>query len=1268
MDKKDYVSPESAASFWSRWTYLWLDKLMVKGKKTPLEKEDLWEMDSDRKSKLLTDKLEAQWEKERQKPNPSLLRATMDLMFWQVFPVGLLRFVSDMGTNLSPIFVKYLVNFVTTSQTAEQANQEAPSFYYGLSYALALLFIQVYITVVQNKFFQVSQTQGLMAKSAFIGLIFRKSARLSSSSRQSFNSGKVTNLVSTDCNRIEMFTGMCHVLWTSPVQMVIIIGILVSMIGPAAFAGVGLLAVLGPIQRQMMMKIQGIRKKVAPVTDSRVKLTQEIISGIRVIKFFTWEDPFSQVIEETRNNEVKLVRLRSFTQALIMALAFSVPVFAAAISLIIYGSANTLNPANIFAALALFNQLKFPMVFIPMSVVQLVDFRVAMTRIQELLMASELDPQEQPDPAMTDAIKVTEGNFYWDESVIETEQPILNNINLTIPKGSLVAVVGTVGSGKSTLLSSLIGETKKTKGRVSFAGSVGYAAQQAWIQNDTVQGNILFGLPYDQEKYLRVIRDCSLEKDFTVLPDGDLTEIGERGINLSGGQKQRVNLARLLYYNPDTILMDDPLSAVDAHVGRYLFETCISKAMDGKTRVLVTHQLHFLPQTDYIVVMKEGRIAEQGTYTQLMEAKGEFCTLMNSYGSAEHKSESDDDISAASDDQALDRIEKNMDSKAKKEKFVLTEAEDRAIGTVKTSIWLGYFKAAGSFTFLIASIVGLILYEAAQIGTNLWLVEWSNNSFPSFSTGAYVGVYLGFGLAQTLFSYNLGMIFAFFGTQAARLLHENAFKRILKSPVSFYDSTPLGRIINRFSKDLDVIDNTLPDSFRMFFSTSSDTVAIFLLIVSATPLFIVPLLVVLPLYWVIQGYYRAVSRELKRLDSLTRSPMYAHIGETLTGLGTIRAYREQDRFIQTNEHYVDHNNSPLFLLICTARWLSLRLEVLGAVLVFCCALFGILSRTSPWFSAALFGLILSYSLQVTGTLSWCIRQLTDTEIAMNAVERVTYYGSNLPQENAHITETRPEKSWPMKGEISFENIAMRYSPELPLVLKNISFKVKDNEKIGIVGRTGSGKSSIMQVLFRMVEPAEGKITIDGVDSWKIGLKDLRSKLGIIPQDPVLFSGPFRRNLDPFAEYTDQQVWTALEQANIKQKVVECGGLDGHVQEGGENLSVGQRQLLCLARALLRTPKILIMDEATANVDYETDAIIQKCIRENLSNCTILTIAHRLNTIMDYDRVLVLDAGEICEYDTPYNLLTKTNGMFRSMAEETGDQSMAGFKKLLGIVE
>ncbi|KAJ3151156.1 hypothetical protein HDU86_006146 [Geranomyces michiganensis] len=1423
-----YESPVAKAGFFSAITYSWMDPTFWVGWNRPLEKEDVWQLPPNWQVQQLHADLDRAWQVEverakaandagfpeeisadgldgvgkstdklspgsakhaklktdkagtPQRAVPNLRRAMWNSWFWRIAPMGIVKFFSDMTTVFSPLLVKYILIFVAKSKAIAESNRAngtdipLPPLAEGFGYALGLLVLAIAGTLSNNIYFQVTTTQGMALRSAITASIYRKSLRLSAAARQDFNAGRVMTVVATDAQRIEQFIQFITVLITAPIQIIAICIFLIIQLGPTALAGIGLLVVMGPFQKTIMKRLGTIRKSVAPLTDHRVKLTQEILSGIRVIKFFAWNRPYLSKVEEVRKQEVAQVLRRAMLQAFVMALAFGIPIIAGCLAIFLYAVTNPLDATAIFPALTWFTQLRFPLMFLPQIIVGLADFNVALTRITDLLIAPELDAQPERVKADDFAIRVRNAEFIWeapppklddstgqkkgkhgkhgkaekdgkdvksvaakspnsddaevaavaatatpapipapgisgdasdasDESTaIDTasgsqnsaapvQQPDLNratlfDINLDIPKGSLVAIVGPVGSGKSSLLNGLIGEMKRRAGTVEISGTLGYCPQQAWIQNATVRENILFGQPFDRTKYLRVLRDCALEPDLAVLADADFTQIGEKGVNLSGGQKQRVAIARLAYQNCEIMSLDDPLSAVDAHVGRYLFEQFILKNKGKRTTLLATHQLHVLPQVDYIICMKGGRIVESGRFQDLMDVpNGDFAALMRSYGGIEETSSDDEADDAVQGDAAKALLDQKVDEEvvlARIEKTIrqtksarqLMSTEEKASGSVGLGVWLAYMNAAGGKIFLFWLLFLITIVQVSRVGTDFWLVEWTNYKISSLDNGKYVAIYWAWGVFQTGMIYVFGLFFAFAGTRAARVLHGASLSRVMEAPVRFFDSNPLGRIINRFSKDTDTVDTTLADSFRMFINTFASAVSTFVLIIYATPIFLAPLVPILAIYYVFQKVYRGTSRELKRLDSTTRSPLYASFGETLVGAATIRAYGEQDRFIAVNDGRINDNNAPYFLLITAQRWLAVRLETLGGIMVFFASIFGILNRTSETLTAALLGLSLSYALQVTATLNWCVRQFTETEIAMNAVERVHHYGQEIeteplpayppPAGPGELTVTvdptppgamsPPPAGWPATGAVEISNLTLQYAPDLPVVLRNLTLQIKHKEKVGVVGRTGSGKSTLIQSLFRTIEPCLGSsIKIDGVDTRTIPLEDLRRGIAIIPQDPTLFSGTFRSNLDPFSEYADADLHLALQRAQLTSIVAEKGGLDGSVSEGGENLSVGTRQLLCLARAVVKKPRLLVLDECTANVDLETDALVQKILRDDVDNCSILCIAHRLNTIIDYDRILVLSDGVAVEFDTPRALLSNPDSVFSSMVEQTG---------------
>ncbi|RIB18714.1 P-loop containing nucleoside triphosphate hydrolase protein [Gigaspora rosea] len=1341
--------PEAKANLFSIFTFWWANDLISLGHKRLLEKDDLYVLNDERTAKILTDNFEIEWQKETQKmaigKKPSLLKALYRVLWFKFCLAGVCRLVGDVLIVTSPFILRFILKFVTDAYYANFNSGVQPPAHVGYTLIVIMFLMQMSATISQNLYFYWGMETGILSRTILITAIYRKALVLSGKARGLFTNGKITNLMSTDTTRIDFACGYFHMIWTVPIQICLSLIFLIYNIGPSAIAGFTLLLLMGPIQGKVISLLARTRAKAVVITDERVKLIQEILLGIRAIKYYAWEDSFADALNKLRNKEISFVRFLTIFRASVVGVLIVLPVFASVLSFTIFSlTGGNFNAEIAFSSVALFYILQSPLTFLQFTISSVADAYVSINRINDFLLADELTVLPGINPDEKYAIKVTDGDFIWETSssnetinksnkkkekekskyyrndnndeidfstdfdyekapssfdaisdISTTLTPIekteylenspllipksqLHKINISIPRGKLIAIVGPVGSGKSSLLSALIGEMKGIKGEVIFGGNVGYCPQTAWIQNATLRDNITFGLPFNYEKYHRVIKDCCLEPDLNVLPSGDLTEIGEKGVNLSGGQKQRVNVARAVYYNADIILLDDPLSAVDAHVGRRLFTNCIKGALDKKTRLLVTHHLHYLPQVDYIICMEDGEIAEQGTYEELMKNRKNFSKLIAEYGEAESDNKIKDD------DESTLGIKENKKDQTDVLSKGLMSIEEQYIGSVNYEVYLAYIRNAGGFLLLPIIISLLVMMQVAYIGNSLWLSFWINKTF-DLSTELYIGVYWAWAAALAI-SYVLGSAtICYCCINASKNLHNNAIKCVLRAPTNFFDTTPLGRIINRFSKDTDTCDNKLSDSFRIFFLTISEIIATFILTTIVFIWFIVPLVPLSILYYLVFHYYQPSNRQLKRLDSVLRSSLYAHFSETLTGLPTIRAYHVQKTFLRNNETLLDIENRAYFLYISVQRWLSVRLETISNILIFFASLFAIIFRLD--IVPSIIGLVLAYTLQTTQVFNLLIDQFSQLETDMNSVERLVYYCDNLEKEAENIVlENRPPFGWPAHGEIHIKNLEIKYGPDSPLVLKGISVDIKATEKIGIIGRTGCGKSTLAMSFFRFIEATSGSIVIDDVDISTIGLKDLRSNITIIPQDPVLFNGTIRSNLDPFNKHSDLELWNALYRVHLvkianfnsekeeseelevvhsisdqKYDKQEPIMLDSLIKENGSNFSQGQQQLIAMARALVRHSKLIIMDEATASIDFKTDNLIQTTIRDVFKDSTVITIAHRLRTVADYDKILVMDNGNVVEYDIPYLLMQKSDSLFRELCERSGDFAKYNFE-------
>ncbi|XP_052851268.1 multidrug resistance-associated protein 1 isoform X7 [Drosophila gunungcola] len=1327
--------PELSASFISRITYQWFDSMALKGYRNPLEEKDLWDLRPQDSCSEVMPIFAHHWnqnvrknykgrarvepkaqfsnghvtfenphgEKNGSKKGMASIMPPIYRSFGGVFLFGsLMKLFTDVLTFAQPQVLSLIIGFVEAHETDPQPEWK------GIMYAVLLFVLAAAQTLILGQYFHRMFVVGLRIRTALINAIYRKALRISNSTKKESTVGEIVNLMAVDAQRFMELTTYLNMIWSAPLQIGLALYFLWQQLGPSVLAGLAVMIILIPVNGVVASRIKTYQIRQMKYKDERVKLMNEVLSGIKVLKLYAWEPSFEKQVLDIREKEIATLRSTAYLNAGTSFLWSCAPFLVSLVTFATYvliDENNVLDATKTFVSLSLFNILRFPLTVLPILITNVVQTQVSVDRINKFLNSEELDPNSVlHDSSKPHPMSIENGEFSWGDEIT------LRNINIEVHKNSLVALVGTVGSGKSSVVQAFLGEMEKLAGIVNTVGKLAYVPQQAWIQNATVRDNILFGKAYDRKRYNKVIDACALRADIDILSAGDLTEIGEKGINLSGGQKQRISLARAVYSDADLYLLDDPLSAVDSHVGKHIFEEVIGPKgmLARKSRVLVTHGVTFLPQVDSIYVLKMGEISESGTFDQLVKNKGAFADFIIQHlqdgneeeeelnqikrqisstgdvpellGSVEKaiklaRTESlSDSISVTSADSLMGggggggggslrrrtRRQNSHDSVAsaaslKKKQEVegkLIETEKSQTGGVEFAVYKHYIKSVGIF-LSVATLVLNFVFQAFQIGSNLWLTKWANDQDVGNDTGLrnmYLGVYGAFGFGQ-VFSYIGSVIIVYLGALiGTRKIFVHLFGHIMHAPQAFFDIKPRARIIDRLSNDIYKLDIVLPELIRVFNSQVFRVLATIVVISLSTPIFLAVIVPIAFLYYFAQRFYVATSRQLMRLESVSRSPIYSHFSETVTGASTIRAYNVGNRFIDESDAKVDENQVCKYPSVIANRWLAIRLEMVGNLIILFASLFAVLGgQTNP----GLVGLSVSYALQVTQTLNWLVRMTSDIETNIVSVERIKEYGETKQEAAWELEQDKSKpKNWPQEGRVEFQNFQVRYREGLDLVLRGVSFDIRGGEKVGIVGRTGAGKSSLTLALFRIIEAAGGRIAIDGVDIATMGLHMLRSRLTIIPQDPVLFSGSLRVNLDPFEIKTDDEIWKALELSHLKSFVKSlAAGLNHEIAEGGENLSVGQRQLVCLARALLRKTKVLVLDEATAAVDLETDDLIQKTIRSEFKECTVLTIAHRLNTILDSDKVIVLDKGQITEFASPTELLDNPKSAFYSMAKD-----------------
>ena len=855
-----------------------------------------------------------------------------------------------------------------------------------------------------------------------------------------------------------------------------------------------------------------------------------------------------------------------------------------------------------------------------------------------------------------------EKDIIEDKNIIEKpndEELVLKNINLEIKKGEFVCVIGEVGSGKTSLvqaiLNNLISLTPRST-KLIVNGSISYVSQESWIQNTTVQNNILFSRDLDVDKYENILRLCELKQDLSVLVGGDFTEIGEKGVNLSGGQKARISIARAMYSDGDIYIFDDPISALDAHVGKNIMINCIAGYLKNKTRILVTHALQYTSFADRIIYMKNGEINWVGKYTDLIK-QSFYVDILEKVKNIEEEAKKKDTSNGGTenvisqdngkkhkdaDEISVGSVGSTMSSDAKKQIKRITKDEGKETGTIDKKVYFAYFEYIGGFCLVISLLISLISWQVLRVGSDMWLGYWSEHQTKSTNLKFFL-IYAGLALSSTIFNYVRTYIITNGSLKCSTRLHSEMITNLMNAPINlFHDTIPKGQIFNRLSKDLPTVDTYTMFWFMTLTSFGSSFLGAVIICSIYQPycLFFVPFFI--SICWWLSRFYMNCSRELTRIEGILNSPILNLINETIPGTATIRAYNFENKYITEFQKRVDEHFKVLYFLNGTQQWYLMMLNFLSFLFLAVIVIFTLMYKET--FTAKVIGILLTYSIVLQADLIEFLSSFSNFENTMTKMERslsYTHIISEKPQKTINDNET-----WPTKGEIEFIDYSVRYRPDTEIVLKNLNIHINSGEHVGIVGRTGSGKSTIALCLFRILEAYEGKIVIDGIDISTLGLKKLRSSLTIIPQDATIMDGTLRYNIDPIGQFTDQNIINVMNKIGFEYIIhSHPEGLSQNISENGSNLSIGEKQLICITRAILRRTKIIVMDEATASIDFKTEEIIQRAINEILKESTLITIAHRIKTVINSDKILVLDAGEVIEYDSPDNLLKNTNSFF-----------------------
>ncbi|XP_057540622.1 ABC transporter C family member 13 isoform X4 [Amaranthus tricolor] len=1261
LEEGHLSNSETLQTIWTLLTFNSIKSIMDKGATKQLDFEDLLNLPLDMDPSSCHALMLTSWRAQQSEncSNPSFFKAICSAYGWSYFRLGLLKVFNDCMGFAGPLLLNKLIQFL----------QKGSGGMDGFLFAVSLGLTSVLKSVLDTQYTYHLSVLKLKLRAGIMTIIYQKCLSISLVEKEKFSEGEIQTFMSVDADRTINLCNSFHDVWSLPLQIGIALYLLYTQVSFAFVAGVTITILLIPVNKWIAKLIANATEKMMKQKDERIRRTGELLTYIRTIKMYCWEILFTNWVMETRCSEVANLSTRKYLDAWCVFFWATTPTLFSLCTFGLYTLlGHQLDAATVFTCVALFNNLISPLNSFPWVINGLVDAIISTGRLSRFLACPEYIPNRGKDSFFVpaglsvqindtledNAITFHDALFSWSNGSDGKNNFSLDVVNLCFPKGSFVVVIGEVGSGKSSLLNSVLGEMNIINGWILKNGSTAYVPQVPWIFSNTLRENILLGKEHILDRYVDVLRACALDVDISVMSGGDMVYLGDKGSALSGGQRVRVALARAIYHMPDILLLDDVLSAVDAQVARCIVDNVIhGPLMSQKTRVLCTHNIQAILSADIVVLMSKGCVKLVGSPADLSSCS-EYSAhtalspllVLNQVKSVESCLETES--SSCEEKECIQIFEETEET---------IELEERKEGKVELSVYREYAVFSGWFLASLI-LISAVMMQTSRNGNDLWLSYWVDTTSGSdkmhYSLTFYLAILSIFCLLNSVLTLVRAFSFAFGGLRAATRIHDSLLFKLVHSPVLFFDRTPRGRIINRLSSDLYTIDDSLPFILNILLANFVGLLGVAIVLSYVQ---IVILLLLLPFWYIykkLQFYYRSTSRELRRLDSVSRSPIYTSFTETMDGSCTIRAFKSEDFFFVKFTSYVAMYQKTSYTEITASLWLSLRLQLLAAFLISFIALMAIIGTFGEFpvglGTPGLVGLALSYAAPIVSLLGSFLSSFTETEKEMVAVERVLQY-MDIPQEDSCGALAIP-KDWPSQGQIEFQNVVLRYLPSLPPALCNISFTITGGSQVGIIGRTGAGKSSILNALFRLSPICEGCIVVDGVNIILVSARDLRSRFAVVPQSPFLFQGSVRENLDPFQVNNDVKLWEVLEKCHLKEEIEALGGLDIQIKDSEASFSVGQRQLLCLARAFLKSSKVLCLDECTANIDIPTASILQDVISSECQGLTVITIAHRISTVLNMDNILVLEKGSLVEQGNPQILLQDDLSKFAGFTRAT----------------